>query len=337
MVICRKSLNLVAVMKPFTSKPKSKPNTQVKTSTHEPKVAAVKPEPVGLHPNNPHRGRYDMKALIAALPELSAFIITTPKGEQSVDFSNPKAVVCLNRALLKQHYGINNWSLAEGFLCPPIPGRADYVHHAADLLNNRPVSRQDQPVRMLDIGTGANLIYPMIASQAFGWQVVGSDINQQALQHAQGIIAANEQLHSIQLGLQNRPEQVFKGVIAADEYFDLTMCNPPFFKSAEEANKQAERKWRNLKGLPKSKQRNFGGMQQELWCEGGEVAFLMRMVNESVGFARQVGWFTTLVANHEHLPVLRKALRKLNAAEVKVVVMAQGQKRSHLLAWRFEV
>ena len=292
--------------------------------------------PSSLHPNNPHQGRYDLDALALAVPALKSFFITTPRGDTSIDFSNAKAVMCLNQALLKHFYGMETWSVPQGFLCPPIPGRADCVHHVADLLAKRPVNRQHQAVRMLDIGTGANLIYPIIATRALGWQVVGSDINATALAHAQKLIDANPVLAGTTLRLQSDASKVFTGVIQADEYFDVTLCNPPFFKSADEANKQAARKWRNLKGAKASSVRNFGGQNAELWCEGGELAFLRRFIAESRLFAQQVGWFTSLVSNQDHLPKLQQALRKLNAAEIKVVTMALGQKRSHLLAWRFE-
>ena len=105
--------------------------------------------PSSLHPNNPHQGRYDLDALALAVPALKSFFITTPRGDTSIDFSNAKAVMCLNQALLKHFYGMEAWSVPQGFLCPPIPGRADCVHHVADLLAKRPVNRQHQAVRML--------------------------------------------------------------------------------------------------------------------------------------------------------------------------------------------
>ena len=55
-------------------------------------------------------------------------------GDESVDFANPAAVKALNRALLRQDYGLDYWDIPAGYLCPPIPGRADYVHYLADLL-----------------------------------------------------------------------------------------------------------------------------------------------------------------------------------------------------------
>lgn len=87
-----------------------------------------------LHPRNPHQGRYDFPALTACLPELAAFVTITPRGEESIDFADPAAVKALNRALLAHFYGVRHWDIPPGYLCPPIPGRADYVHTAADLL-----------------------------------------------------------------------------------------------------------------------------------------------------------------------------------------------------------
>jgi 23S rRNA (adenine1618-N6)-methyltransferase len=284
----------------------------------------------GLHPQNPHQGRYDMAALVADLPELERFLTTNPAGEQTVDFSKNSAVVTLNRALLKHHYGIAHWHLPEGSLCPPVPGRADYLYHVRDLLGDK-----TEQVRVLDIGTGANLIYPMIGSQAFGWQFVATDADSIAIRNAHKLLTDNPQLAGIDIRMQRKPEQVFTGMIREGEYFDLTLCNPPFYASQKEAEAQARRKWRNLKGRESSVERNFGGQSNELWCEGGELAFLKRLMRDSVHFGKQVGWFTALVSKDENVAPLKRLLRQLDAAEVKVVPMAQGQKQSRFIAWRF--
>jgi 23S rRNA (adenine1618-N6)-methyltransferase len=125
----------------------------------------------------------------------------------------------------------------------------------------------------------------------------------------------------------------FQGIIQPGEHFDLTMCNPPFHASAAEATAGTQRKLRNLGG--KKEVLNFGGRAGELWCEGGELAFIRRMIEESVAFASNCGWFTTLVSKSEHLPRLEKALRQVNATEMKIIDMAQGQKKSRILAWTF--
>lgn len=289
----------------------------------------------GLHPSNPHQGRYDMEALVAALPALDKYLAPNPRGEQTIDFSNPKAVLCLNQAILAHHYGITHWQIPAGYLCPPIPGRADYLQYLNDLLANgeRPV--KNPTPRVLDIGTGANLIYPILGTRTFGWQFTATDTDGVAVTNGHRIIAANPALQSVQLLLQRNPQQFFSGIIGADDYFELTLCNPPFFKSQQEAEAQSRRKWRNLKGEEASVKRNFGGQSNELWCEGGELAFLNRMIEESVQYGAQVGWFTALVSQQDHILLLKRTLRTVDAQGVTVVPMAQGQKNSRFIAWHF--
>lgn len=287
----------------------------------------------GLHPQNPHQGRYDMEALVAALPELEGHLKTNPRGEKTVDFSDNAAVICLNQALLKLHYGIEHWQVPPGFLCPPIPGRADYLCYLKDLLAEGRV-RNETP-RVLDIGTGANLIYPIIGSRAFGWQFVATDADAAAIRNAHKLVLENPQLADVEIRMQRQQNNIFTGMIRPGEFFELTLCNPPFFASQKEAEAQARRKWRNLKGEESSVKRNFGGQSNELWCEGGELAFVKRLMRESPDFADQVGWFSCLLSNDDNIAPLKKLLRQLNAQDVRVVPMAQGQKQSRFIAWHF--
>ncbi|MDP5186179.1 MAG: RlmF-related methyltransferase, partial [Alishewanella sp.] len=181
---------------------------------------------------------------------------------------------------------------------------------------------------------GANCIYPILATRSFGWQVVGSDIDQQALNIANTIINANDRLKGmISLRLQAKPLQIFQSIIHAQEYFDLVVCNPPFYRSAAEAQAVNQQKWQKL---GKAKQgRNFSGNNNELWCDGGELAFISNMIKESALFAKQVGWFTTLVSQQKHHNLLLALLTQYQTVEVKQLKMQQGQKSSLLLTWRF--
>ncbi|UXD89380.1 23S rRNA (adenine(1618)-N(6))-methyltransferase RlmF [Thalassolituus hydrocarboniclasticus] len=323
-----------AAKAPYGQKSKKPPARRDDEKTTSALYGEVKPE--GLHPRNVHQGRYDMAALVVAVPELEYFLQANPRGEQTIDFSDNNAVVCLNKALLKHHYGVQQWSILAGFLCPPIPGRADYVHYLADLLTESAKPSVNATPRVLDIGTGANLIYPIIGSSVYGWQFTATDVDATAIRNAHAIISANPALQSINILMQRNSEKLFGGMIRPDDYFDLTLCNPPFFASQKEAEAQARRKWRNLKGDKASVKRNFGGQGNELWCEGGELAFIKRMIHESVEFSAQVGWFSSLVSAHDHLPALKQLLRKLGATDIKTVPMAQGQKVSRFIAWTFQ-
>lgn len=279
-----------------------------------------------LHPRSRFRSRYDFARLVAAHPALAGFVKTNAHGDAGIDYADPHAVKALNAALLGDAYGLRGWDIPAGHLCPPIPGRSDYIHHLADLLE---LSR-GPAVRVLDVGTGASAIYPLIGTCEYDWSFVGADIDANSLRWAQKNV---ESTSKIELRQQKHPEHCFRGIIRPGEHFAATMCNPPFHASAEEAAAGTRRKQQNL-GL-KSQALNFGGTADELWCEGGELGFIRRMIAESREFAAQVGWFTTLVSKSEHLPRLEKALRQAQAAEMRVQEMAQGQKKSRVVAWRF--
>lgn len=296
--------------------------------------------PTGLlHPRNPHQGRYDFALLCEAVPMLKSYLRLNPSGEQTIDFADPGAVLCLNQALLAHTYRVKHWMIPAGYLCPPIPGRADYIHYAADLLADAGEVPRGKSVRVLDIGTGANCIYPIIGSQSYGWKFVATDIDPVSVQTARLIAESNPGLSKlVKVVQQNEREAIFKGIIHKGDHFDLTLCNPPFHVSMKAARAGTQRKQKNLgKGRPSqnANKLNFGGQKAELWCPGGEVAFITKMISESVEFAANVGWFTTLVSKGEHLPVLKKVLTQCDAKQVEVIPMSQGQKVSRLLAWRF--
>ena len=291
-----------------------------------------------LHPRNLHRNSYDFEQLISWVPELKHYVFVNSYGNQTINFSIPKAVKLLNKALLRHFYGVKNWDIPEHNLCPPIPGRADYIHYLADLLteNSKEIPK-GLSVKGLDIGTGANLVYPLIAHPSYGWEMLGTDINQKSLENAQKILDENPDFSShIQLKFQPDSNFIFKNVLSPEDRFTFSMCNPPFHDSEESAMKGNIRKTKNLKKSKTPKTNlNFGGQQFELWCEGGELAFISKMIEESVLFSSQIRWFTCLVSKQENLFKLTSLLKKVKAVEVKTIDMAQGQKISRILAWTF--
>lgn len=285
-----------------------------------------------LHPRNRFRTGYDFPRLIAGSPRLAAFVAPNPYGDASIDYANPAAVKALNQALLKDAYGINEWDVPPGYLCPPIPGRSDYLHHLADL----PGIGKERG-RVLDIGMGANCIYPLIGASEYGWHFVGSETDPVALRWAKKLVAANPRVSAlIECRLQRSPLACFDGIVKAGETFDLSMCNPPFHASAEAAAQGTRRKQRNL-GHKRGKVPvlNFGGQAGELWCEGGEQGFVRRMIAESAERPGVCRWFTTLVSQRAHLPRLFHALEAVNAVDVRTLEMVHGQKKSRILAWTF--
>lgn len=302
------------------------------------KKSQPKPVRKGLHPRNRHNQGYDFPALVKSYPALAPYVKPNAHGDLSIDFANPLAVKTLNAALLNRYYNIADWDIPDGALCPPIPGRADYIHYIADLLGS-----QSPDIRLLDIGTGANGIYPLLACRIYGWQCVGSDINAQSLANVATIIASNPELKDrFTLRTQNDKNHIFEGIIQPGERFDVSVCNPPFHASQDEALKSSQRKVSNLahnrgekKTTKKAPNLNFGGQGAELWCKGGELLFIKKMVRESQAYSSQCRWFTSLVSKADNVRPLKKLMLKVGAVEVREIEMKQGNKIARVLAWTF--
>lgn len=296
-------------------------------------------EKVSLHPRNRHRGRYDFKQLVESCPELAGFVRPNIYFDESIDFFDPEAVKMLNKALLKHYYDIEYWDIPENYLCPPIPGRADYIHHMADFLcgKNFGTFPTGEKISVLDIGVGANCVYPIIGNKEYNWSFIGTDIDPVALESAAKIVEMNPRLKDrVELRLQTNPRDIFYGVIQKDELIDLTLCNPPFYASLAEAQSGTIRKLNNLKDKKEEAPiRNFGGQQSELWCEGGEEQFVRDMIRQSRQFIEPCLWFSTLVSRQSNLKSAYEALKKAEAVEVKTIPMGQGNKISRIVAWTF--
>ncbi len=283
-----------------------------------------------MHPKNPHTF-YNFNLLVKNHPALLPFVFVNDHKIKTIDFSNKDAVFHLNKALLKTHYHITDWNLPENYLCPPIPGRVDYILHLADILEEKGVANN---IKGLDIGVGANCIYPILGAQLMGWEMVGVDIDSTAVTAAIENVKATPNLEKrITILHQKGPGAIFKGIIPAGAYYNFSMCNPPFHASKEEATRATYRKLKNLGNFTGFTQ-NFGGQANELWCNGGEALFIKRMIKESVLYKSQIGIFTTLISKKESLSKIYKQLDKLKA-NYQTISMGQGSKQSRFIAWHW--
>ena len=301
----------------------------------------IKPSSIKLrlHSRNRNRERYDLNALIKSNPELKDFIKPNKIGIDTIDFSNPVAVKLLNKALLKHYYDIKNWDFPDENLCPPIPGRADYIHHIADMLgeNNFGKIPIGNKINCLDIGVGASCIYPIIGITEYDWDFIGSDIDPKSIELAQVIVNSNSSLKDkIEFRLQEDSKNIFSGILAEKDKIDISICNPPFHSSIEEALKGTRRKTKNLTGKKEEvPTRNFAGITKELIYEGGEHGFIHNMIKESVKFSKECLWFSTLVSKQSNLKGIYKSLEELKANFIKTIPMGTGNKSTRIVVWTF--
>jgi len=298
-----------------------------------------KQEKARLHSRNRNRERYDLSALTTSNPELKSYVMLNKFGKESVDFSNPVAVRFLNKAILNHYYGIKNWEFPDQNLCPPIPGRADYIHHIADLLgeNNFNKVPNGDKINCLDIGVGASCIYPIIGVTEYDWKFIGSDIDPKSVASAQNIVNSNPSIQDkIECRLQKNPKNVFYGIIGKEDKIEIVICNPPFHSSIEDAQRGTRRKIKNLTGKKvRNPVLNFSGKSKELICEGGEYKFIHNMIKESEKFSKNCYWFSTLVSKQSNLKGIYKLLDKIEAVQTKEIPMGTSNKSSRIVAWTF--
>lgn len=280
----------------------------------------------GLHPKNKFNNGYNFDDLIIKNPLLEEFVIKNKIDTITIDFSDPKAVKELNKSLLFTFDKLTVWDFPDENLCPPIPGRLDYIHYLADLVSS------EENIKVLDIGTGATCIYPLLGVAEYNWNFVASDIDLDSLDTAQDIIDDNKLESKIELRQQLNEQQILKGILKDDDLFFAIMCNPPFYKSEAEAQGANRRKTRNLGN---NAVRNFSGNNNELWYVGGEKAFLHNYLYESSLFKEKSTWFTSLVSKKENIESLEKSSKKLGATAFKVIPMSQGNKVTRIACWRY--
>ncbi|MFI1743009.1 23S rRNA (adenine(1618)-N(6))-methyltransferase RlmF [Thalassobellus sediminis] len=285
-----------------------------------------------FHPRNKHKLGYDLDVLCEKHPNLLPFVFKNKYETKTIDFANPNAVKALNTALLFQFYDIKYWEFPDSNLCPPIPGRADYIHHLSDLIR-KPKIKED--VTILDVGVGATCIYPIIGNAEYNWNFVGTDIDEKSLQCANKIIKENKLQDTISLHLQKDTSQIFKGILNIEDNFVATICNPPFYKTEAEALEATIRKLKGLKKEINTVARNFSGTHNELWYKGGEKAFIHNYLYESSLFKQHCHWFTTLVSKKDLVKGMYVSLKKLGATDIKTINMGQGNKISRIVAWTF--
>ena len=234
--------------------------------------------------------------------------------------------------MLKAYYNIDYWDFPDANLCPPIPGRVDYIHYLNDLLET---SNLNSDITIVDIGTGATCVYPLLGHAEYNWNFIASDVDESSLENAQKIIDKNELSNSIRLRVQIDSSKILKNVLNSSEKITACMCNPPFYKNETEAISATTKKLKGLRDTNDQLVRNFSGTHNELCYHGGEKAFINNYLYESSLFKTTCFWFTTLVSNKDLVRPIKVSLKKLGATKVQVINMSQGNKVSRIIAWTF--
>ncbi|KAI8944833.1 hypothetical protein F4801DRAFT_161957 [Xylaria longipes] len=251
-----------------------------------------------------------------------------------LDFTNPAAVMQLTKTLLKEDFGLRI-NLPPDRLCPPVPNRHNYILWLKDLLDSTSPSYSEQyeperKVTGLDIGTGASLIYPLLGcAQRSTWYFVATDVDAESLSSAR----ANARLNHLESRIRIVDRVPSEPLIPLNDLdidsIDFVMVNPPFYVSDTELLDAAAQKSRPPHSV-------CTGAPVEMVCEGGEVRFVQRMIDESLVLRERVQWYTAMLGKQSSLEILIEALKKHKINNLAVTTFIQGSKtRRWGLAWSF--
>lgn len=105
------------------------------------------------------------------------------------------------------------------------------------------------------------------------------------------------------------------------------MCNPPFYTSREEMAQLADIKAQQASSV-------CTGADVEMVTPGGEVAFVTRMIEESLHLRNQIQWYTSMLGKLSSVSVLVEKLIKHDNHNYAVTEFVQGSKTKRwALAW----
>ncbi|EJF59706.1 S-adenosyl-L-methionine dependent methyltransferase [Dichomitus squalens LYAD-421 SS1] len=285
-----------------------------------------------MHARNPYREPPDFQALADAYPPLQQHIIATANGS-SIDFKDEASQRRLTEAILHRDFGLT-LELPPNRLCPPVPNRLNYILWLEDIVEASSLAiRPDDrvhPVRGLDIGTGASAIYPLLGCSLHpNWTFAGTDVDETSLEYARYNVRANGLQDRISVVRADKEGPMLLPMFQSHVNYDFVMCNPPFYSSREDVAQSAAAKELGPNAV-------CTGADVEMITDGGETAFVGRMVEESLALKDRCRWYTSMLGKMSSLKHIVQTLRDSKVDNYAVAELVQGQTRRWIIAWSFE-
>ena len=138
-------------------------------------------------------------------------------------------------------------------------------------------------------GCGASCIYPLLGTKLNNWNFIASEPDGLSYRFAQKNIEINK-LNSKIILTEGNSDTLLKDAVEGNNQYDFCMCNPPFFSDREEALGFKSRTDKRM--LPHSVCTATDG---ETITEGGEVAFVKRIISESTELRHSVRYTILLI------------------------------------------
>uniref|UniRef100_A0A915Q2K9 U6 small nuclear RNA (adenine-(43)-N(6))-methyltransferase n=1 Tax=Setaria digitata TaxID=48799 RepID=A0A915Q2K9_9BILA len=322
-----------------------------------------------MHPRNPYKDKPpDFNILADKFVEFRSHCYIGSNGKLKMNFRDTNAVRILARTLLLSDFGLDV-EMPPDCLVPRIPQRLNYILFIDDLLKANGISEN---VLGIDIGTGASCVYPLLGAKLFGWKFLATDADPFAVEIASRNVETNDMGERIDV-VRVPMDCMIKDVVRShpEAEFTFCMCNPPFYEYEE-----FEEKFRYLKDnvltnvgggsdcsdrpephsatVARSNElavtveiivQNLNhwymtGLKaillEYIAFQGGEVAFVSRLIEDSFVLQNTVKLYTSMVGKKSSLVELRKKLGRCLSVRSTVMTLYQGKTHRWVLAWTFE-
>ncbi|KAK3352875.1 hypothetical protein B0T25DRAFT_478684 [Lasiosphaeria hispida] len=250
------------------------------------------------------------------------------KKNGQLDFNDPAAVMQLTKTLLKVDFGLK-LELPDDRLCPPVPNRHNYILWLKGLMDSTSYEQPGRKLCGLDIGTGASCIYPLLGTAQRPWRFIATDIDAKSLGYAKRNVELNGIEHQIRILERDAAGALIPLDDAGVQSIDFVMTNPPFYTSEREMLSSAAKKERPPHTA-------CTGAPVEMVCEGGEVAYVGRILRESLVLRNRVQWYTVMFGKVTSLEAMVGELRANGIDNYAVTEFIQGNKtRRWAVGWSF--
>ena len=264
----------------------------------------------------------NFKLLSEEFSDFKKFVFINKYGGYSINWKNPNALRELVKTLLNKYLNIIYYEIPENYLIPTLTSRYNYLNYINKVFKKKKIDKGENKI-LVDIGTGANIIYPLLGYKIFNWKFIGSEINDEAINIGRKILKENNLENDILIIKQNNNKKIFENIINFKNKYFCSICNPPFFDINHEEKKD---------NLFTDNEYNYN----EVYCEGGEIFFIKEMIKESYLFRNNIFLFSTLIGRKNNMKKIYSVIQKLKDIKfLEKKTIQQGNNSRYIIIWSF--
>ena len=269
----------------------------------------------------------DFLTLIKEFPELKKYILKQNEDNEAefqFDWSNNELSLLMDKSILNYYFNIKYYDIPKGFLIPPIPSRINYINLINSIITKLINDIDIKNIIGIDIGTGANIIYPILGYSIYKWKFICTEINKEAYNNAKLILQKNNLENNINIIKQNNKDNIFISILNRENKYIFSMCNPPYYNYENEIK---------LEDKKRDNEYNF----DEIYYKNGEYGFFQRYFEESICYKNNVFLYTILIGKKINAENIYDKLSSYNDI-IKIYNMQKiltGNNVRYIIYWSF--